>query len=142
MIEGDIDEELLDVTGWANTGFGEQWRKTIRVPCHWSICKFPLDPRCPDEFNRDRFIGNMRRLGYEPKWRRTKEELFSGAISYARVRARWAGPYLIAESKLGSYFEDGNLRGWAERMRQDECRKFLRELSLPRQDDGRNEADA
>lgn len=127
VLDGDIDEELLDVTEWAILGFKERRSRRIQIPCRWSVGRMPLDPRSSEEVSRDRFIGMMRLHGFTPPQGMSKDQLFLAAISFARRRGRWTKEgYLMTEFETGIYFEAEGNRGWLEGATRDQARQLLK----------------
>jgi hypothetical protein len=53
LFEGQLPEELLDVTGWANFTYDTRISATITLHCHWLQGKFPLDFRHPQKLEKD-----------------------------------------------------------------------------------------
>lgn len=126
LLDGDIDEGLLDVTEWASLGFKDRRNKRIQIPCRWSAGKMPLDPRSPEEVSRDVFIGSKRRHGFVPEQGMSKDQLFSAALSFARRRGRWTKEgYLMTEFEMGTYFEAEGNREWLEGATKDQARQLI-----------------
>jgi hypothetical protein len=127
LLDGDIDEELLDVTEWASLGFKDRRNRRIQIPCRWSVGRMPLDPRSREEVSRDSFIGSMRLHGFVPEQGISKDQLWGAAMSFARRRGRWTKEgYLMTEFEMGTYFEAEGSRGWLEGATKDQARQFLK----------------
>lgn len=127
VLDGEPDEELLDVTEWSNLGFRESVNDEVRIPCHWCVGKYPFDFRSPEEFAKTRFSAMMRFEGMQSEPKMTKDELFRAAMSFARRKGKWTREgFLMTEFKYGTYYEAEGHRGWLDGLRRDEVRELIK----------------
>jgi hypothetical protein len=124
----DLDQDLVDLTEWANFGFKSKKSLTVQMPCQWSVGKYPLDFRSPDEFKKAHFVGMMRFEGFIPGTAPDNERTFNDAISFARRRGRWTREgYLMTEFRSGTYYEAYGRYGWLEGFDLANARKTVKE---------------
>jgi hypothetical protein len=125
----DLDDELLDLTDWSNKKFKRRETKTVTIPCHWVVGKYPLDFRSPSEYDRDHFIVMMQFEGFVPHEAPNREERFRNAISFARVRGKWTREgYLMTAFQSGTYFEAYGRWGWLEGFSHDQARDAVKQM--------------
>lgn len=80
VIDGEIDESLLDVTDWANYGYKEKQSKEIEIPCYWLTGKYPLDFRTPQEQYESHFLNSMSFEGFIPSEGLTRDQVIDEAV--------------------------------------------------------------
>jgi hypothetical protein len=127
ILDGEPDEELLDVTHWANFSFKDRITETLKIPCHWAVGKYPLDFRSPEEIVKTRFTAMMTVEGLRRKSGQDKEQRFQDALNFARRKGeRTSEGLLMSEFKNGTYFEAKGQIGWLDGLKRDEAREFLK----------------
>lgn len=119
---------LLDVTDWAKEDYKTKRTLKIEIPCLWSIGKYPLDFRTPEELQRDRFITNMQIEGYLLDETLDDEQLFEAALAFARRRGKLTLDGLFLRQCItGTYAKYKARSFWFEGYRLKEVREFLDE---------------
>jgi hypothetical protein len=128
LLNGDpLGEEVTDLTDWANFAFKTKRTENVQIPCQWSVGKYPLDFRSPQEFQRDHFINLMQFEGFRPAVSADDEQTFRSAVSFARVRGKWTREgYLMTEFPSGTYYEAYGQRGWCEGFDRNQARELVR----------------
>jgi hypothetical protein len=128
LLDGDpLDDECADLTAWAELSFKAKRTERVQIPCQWSVGKYPLDFRSPDEFKRDRFIGLMRFEGFHAAESTNDEQVFREAVSFARVRGKWTREgYLMTEFRSGTYYEAYGNFGWCEGLNRNQAREVVK----------------
>ena len=127
VLDGELDEDLLEVTDWATLDYKDKKTQKVQIPCNWMVGKYPLDFRSPEVIKRTRFTATMRLEGLIPEPGMDKEQLFQAAISFARRRAKWTREgFLMTEFKSGTYFEVEGHQGWLPGVTRDEAREFFK----------------
>ena len=128
LLNGDpLDDEVADFTDWSVLDFKKKKTINVQIPCQWSVGRYPLDFRSPEEFQKGRFINLMQFEGFRPTALADDEQRFRGAVSFARVRGRWTREgYLMTEFRSGTYYEAYGQYGWCEGLNRDQAREFVR----------------
>jgi hypothetical protein len=125
----DLNDELLELTDWANKTFKRKETTTLTIPCYWVVGKYPLDFRSPQEFEMDHFIGMMRWEGFVPDESANREERFRSAVRFARVKGKWTKEgYLMTDFQSGTYFEAYGRWGWLEGFSHDQARDAVNQM--------------
>lgn len=126
VLDGDIDEKLLDVTDWAN--FEYKQRKTLKVemPCYWSVGKHPLDFRNPIELYEQVFVNRMIREGLVFSGDLDKAQELQEAIYFARVLGKTTKEgYLISKFESCIFYEFGEINGWLENATIEQTKQVI-----------------
>jgi len=127
ILDGEPDEELLDVTHWANFNFKDRITESLKIPCHWAVGKYPLDFRSPEEIAKTRFSALMTVEGLRRSSNMDKDELFDEAVNFAHRSGKSTEEgFLLTEFRRGTYFEAEGRIGWLEGMKRDQAREFLK----------------
>jgi hypothetical protein len=127
-VEGEPDMQLLEVTDWANGGYKDKRTIAVRMPCHWTYAKYPLDFRTPDKFLRDGFVSRMRLEGYIPAPGEGEDPMLEGALQFARKRGTITTEgFFLKQFRHGTYAEYQGTPVWFEGRRLREVREALRE---------------
>ena len=131
VLDGDVDKKLLDVTNWAN--FSYQQRKTIKIemPFYWLIGKYPIDFRTPKEVYEEGFVNRMifEGLIFSDK-DLTKEQELQEAIYFARALGKTTTEgYLISKFGKVTFYEYGEIRGWAENLTIEQAKEYIQRIS-------------
>jgi hypothetical protein len=124
--DGEPWTPLMEVTGWAKEDYKTRRTLTIKIPCLWSVGKYPLDFRTPEELRRDLFITGMRLEGYVPDEELGDEEIFEAARAFARRRGKLTLDGLfLRQCVTGTYAEYKSQSFWFEGGALKDAREFL-----------------
>ena len=127
VLDGDIDERLLDVTDWAN--FQYKQKKTIEVamPFYWLLGKFPLDFRNPRELYEQGFVNTMIQEGLIFSDNLSNKQKLQEAIYFARVLGKTTKEgYLISKFESCIFYEFGEINGWLENATVEQTKQFIK----------------
>jgi hypothetical protein len=117
---------LLDVTEWAKEDYKTKRTINIKIPCLWSIGRYPLDFRTPEELCRDSIIVNMQFEGYLPDENLNDERRFEQARVFARRRGKITLDGLFLRQCItGTYAEYKGRFIWFEGCRLRDVQEFL-----------------
>jgi len=117
---------LLEVTDWAREDYKTRRTLEIKIPCLWSIGRYPLDFRTPERLQKDRFITNMQFEGYLPDEALDDEQAFEAARAFARRRGKLTlGGFFLRQCVTGTFAEYKGQPFWFEGCRLEEVREFL-----------------
>ena len=113
VFDGDLSDQLLDVTEWSNYAFKDRCTKTVQMPCYWFVGKYPLDFRSPEELYESNFRNSMKFEGFIPTYGITKQEATTEAVFFARTLGKVTKEgYLISQFTSGVYYEAKEINGW------------------------------
>lgn len=127
LLNGDIDENLLEVTDWAN--FNYKQRKSIKVemPCYWSLGKYALDFRNPKDMYEQGFVNNMLREGLVLTGELDKTQELQKAIYFARALGKMTPEgFLISKFESGVFVEFGEINGWLKGGTIEDAKQFIK----------------
>ena len=129
LLHGDFDENLLDVSEWAQLGYRDKKSKRFQIPCHWTAGKYPLDFRSPQKIKEVSFVSHMSKVGFNPTLDISEAQRVEEAIKFARRYGRWTSEgYLMTEFPFGVYFEAYGLRDFIEDVSFDEARQIVKDF--------------
>jgi hypothetical protein len=117
---------LLEVTNWAKEDYKTKRTLKIKIPCLWSVGRYPLDFRTPQELQRDRFITNMQFEGFVRDEDLDDEEVFEAARAFARRRGKLTlEGIFLRQCVTGTYAEYKGQSLWCDGCRLKDVREFL-----------------
>lgn len=117
---------LLEVTDWARDDYKTRRTLEIKIPCLWSIGRYPLDFRTPERLQKDRFIVNMQFEGYLPDEAFDDEQTFEAAREFARRRGKLTlGGVFLRQCVTGTFAEYKGQPFWFEGCQLEDVREFL-----------------
>lgn len=112
-LDGELDDDILEVTSWTTYGYKEPFMHAVNVPMRWLEGHYPLDFRSPQDLNAFNFVHSMEMEGFVPSVGANNEKRLEEAIFFARsLGKRTTEGHLISAFSMGTFYEHGDVNGW------------------------------